>query len=309
LTFVASATAIALVGATPVFVDVDPETYNIDAGAMEAAITPATKAAVVVHNGGYPVDMDRVMDVAERRGLKIVEDSAHAHGTQWNGKGAGCIGHFGTFSFQMGKTLTAGEGGAVLTNDDSLAELAYSYHHIGRMPGRPFYEFHRLASNLRMTEWQGAILRPQLQRLAEQTETRERNATYLADGLKDIPGLNPIKRDARVTRWGFYFWNFHYRQEQFDGVPRDVFIQAAAAEGVPAGGGAHGKCIYKNPVFQTGAGVMPAYTNVVCPVAERVADTQALSISHRAFLGNTDDMDLILAAFRKVRENTDELKA
>jgi len=158
-----------------------------------------------------------------------------------------------------------------------------------------------------MTEWQGAILRTQLQRLPDLTETRECNASYLADGLSGIPGLDPIDRDARVTRWGFYFWNFHYRQDEFDGVPRDVFIQAAAAEGVPVAAGAHGKCIYKNPVFQNPDGVMPAYTNVVCPTAERVGDTQALSISHRVFLGDTDDMDLILAAFRKVRENTNEL--
>jgi len=179
LTFVASGTAIALAGATPVIVDVDPETYNIDPDAMEAVLTPATKAAVVVHNGGYPADMDRIMDLAQRRGLKIVEDSAHAHASQWRGKGAGCIGDFGTFSFQMGKTLTAGEGGAVLTNDDTLALLAGSYHQSDRMPERPVYEFHRLASNLRMTEWQGAILRPQLQRLQDQTETRERNTRYL----------------------------------------------------------------------------------------------------------------------------------
>ena len=309
LTFVASGTAIALVGATPVFVDVDPETYNIDPDAMEAAATPATKAAVVVHNGGYPADMDRIMDLAQRRGLKIVEDSAHAHASQWRGKGAGCIGDFGTFSFQMGKTLTAGEGGAVLTNDDTLAVLAGSYHQIGRMPGRPFYEFHRLASNLRMTEWQGAILRPQLQRLQEQTETRERNIRYLAEGLREIPGLDPIDRDPRVTRWGFYYWNFHYRRDQFDDVPRDTFIQAAAAEGVPVGVGAHGKCIYKNPVFQSGDGVMPAYADVICPVAERVSQEQALSITHKAFLGDISDMDLILDAFRKIRDNTDELKA
>jgi len=177
------------------------------------------------------------------------------------------------------------------------------------MPGRPFYEFHRLASNLRMTEWQGAILRPQLQRLQEQTETRERNTRYLAEGLRKIPGLDPIDRDPRVTRWGFYYWNFHYRRDQFDDIPRDTFIQAAVAEGVPVGGGAHGRCIYKNPVFQTGDGVMPAYTDVICPVAERVSQEQALSITHRAFLGDTSDMDLILEAFRKIRANTAELKA
>jgi dTDP-4-amino-4,6-dideoxygalactose transaminase len=263
---------------------------------------------VVVHNGGYPADMDRVLAVARERGLRIVEDCAHAHGSQWRGEGVGHLGDFGTFSFQMGKTLTAGEGGCVVTDDPKLAELAYTYHHIGRIPGRPFYEFHRLASNLRMTEWQGAILRAQLQRLPEQTRIREQNATYLAAGMREVAGLEPIRRDERVTRWGFYYWNFHYREEALGGVPRDVFIKAAQAEGIPVGPGAHGGCIYKNPVFQTGDGGMPAYTNVVCPVAEQVSSRQVLAIGHRTFLGTTADMDLLLEAFRKLAANVDELR-
>lgn len=308
LTFVASGTAIALVGATPVFVDVDPETYNLSPDAMEAAITARTRGVVVVHNGGYPADMDRVRAIAQARGLRVVEDCAHAHGSQWRGEGVGHLGDFGTFSFQMGKTLTAGEGGCVITDDAKLAELAYTYHHIGRIPGRPFYEFHRLASNLRMTEWQGAILRTQLQRLPEQTRVREANATYLATGLRGLAGVEPIRRDPRVTRWGFYYWNLHYRADALGGVPRDVFIKAARAEGLPVGPGAHGGCIYKNPVFQTGDGGMPAYTSVVCPVAERISANQALSLPHRTFLGTTEDMDLILAALRKLSDNVDELR-
>lgn len=322
LTFVASATAIALVNGVPKFVDVDPETYNISPQAMEAAITEKTRGAVVVHNGGYPCDMDRIMAIAEKHGLMIIEDCAHAHGSEWKGRRVGAIGHLGTFSFQMGKTLTCGEGGIVLTNDDELAEKAYSFHHIGRISGRPFYEFHRVASNLRMTEWQGAILRVQLSRLDEQTELRERNSQYLAAGLKEIPGLDPIARDPRVTRWGFYYWNFHFRQEEFDGVSRDRFLEAAQAEGVPVGVGAHGGPIYRNPLFQsmnfgrTGCpiscpfyGRPVDYTQVVCPVAERVSATQALSIGHSAFLGDLGDMDLILEAFRKIRANVDELRS
>lgn len=322
LTFVASATAIALVNAVPVFVDVDPETYNIYPESLEAAITAKTRAAVVVHNGGYPCDMDRILDIAKRRGLLLIEDCAHAHGTQWKGTGVGALGHAGSFSFQMGKTLACGEGGAVLTNDSELAEKAYSFHHIGRISGRPFYEFHRVASNLRMTEWQGAILLSQLSRLKEQTETRDRNSQYLAEGLKQIEGVDPIDRDPRVTRWGFYYWNFHYRQEQFEGVPRDRFLQAVQAEGAPIGVGAHGQPIYQNPLFRsmnfgrTGCpikcplyGKPVDYTQTNCPNAERLYTTQALSIGHAAFLGDTtQDMDLILAAIRKVRDNVDELR-
>ncbi len=322
LTFVASATAIALVNAVPVFVDVDPENYNICPDAMEAAITERTRAAVVVHNGGYPCNMDRIVEIANRRGISIVEDCAHAHGSQWRGKGCGSWGDLGTFSFQMGKTLTCGEGGAVLTNDAELAEKAYSFHHIGRISGRPFYEFHRVASNLRMTEFQGAILLSQLQRLEEQTMTRERNSAYLAKGLKEIEGVDPIDRDPRVTRWGFYFWNLHYRQEQFGGLPREKFLQAVQAEGVPINVGAHGQPIYQNPLFQsmnfgrTGCPVKcPLYGKPInyqethCPNAERLYTTQALAIPHSIFLGDTTaDMDLILDAIRKVRENVGEIK-
>lgn len=311
LTFVASATAIALVNGIPVFVDVDPGTFNIDPDAMEAAITPKTKAAVVVHNGGYPADMDRIHAIAQRHGIVVVEDAAHAHGSEWRGKRVGALSGLGTFSFQALKTITSGEGGMVVTNDETLAEKAFSFHNIGRVVGRPFYEFHRLASNLRMTEWQAAILLAQLTRLDEQIETRERNIRYLAEGLREIDGVNPIERDERVTRWSFYYWNLLYDMEGFEGVARDTFLEALRAEGVPMGVGGHGRPIYRNPIFETMetiAGVPVDFSDVHCPQAEHVFANVALSIPHPTFLGDREDMDLILEAIRKVRANVDELQ-
>jgi dTDP-4-amino-4,6-dideoxygalactose transaminase len=320
LTFVASATAIILVNAIPVFVDIDPGTFNIDPDAFEAAITERTRAAVVVHNGGYPADMDRIQEIAQKYDIKIVEDAAHAHGSEWRGTRVGALVDIGTFSFQMGKTMTSGEGGMVVTNDAELAEKAFSFHHIGRLPGRPFYEFHRVASNLRMTEWQGAILLAQLSRLDSQIETRTRNYQYLIQGLNEIEGVQPIELDQRVTRWSFYYWNLCYNAERFDGVPRDTFLKAVQAEGAPIGVGAHGRPIYQNPLFQsmnfgrTGCPIScPLYpdvidfTDVSCPTAEYVHQNVALSIPHRVFLGTQQDMDLILDAIRKVRAHTDEL--
>ena len=321
LTFVASATAIALVNAVPVFVDVDANSFNIDPDAMAAAITPRTRAAVIVHNGGYPADMDRIMRLARKHDLRIVEDSAHAHGSEWKKRRIGAIGDLGTFSFQMGKTLTCGEGGAVVTDNEELAELAFSFHHIGRMKGRPFYEFHRVASNLRLTEWQAGVLLAQMTRLDAQIERGEANAMYLADGMKDIPGVEPIRRDKRVTRWGFYYWNFHYRADRFGGIPRDRWLEAMRAEGVPVQTGAHGEPIYRNPLFRsmnfgrTGCPIRCPlhrakvdYTKTCCPEAERLFKDDACAIMHTHFLGPRSDMDKILRAMRKLRDHADELR-
>ncbi|HHW09300.1 MAG TPA: DegT/DnrJ/EryC1/StrS family aminotransferase [Firmicutes bacterium] len=303
LTFVATATAVLLVGAKPVIVDVDPATYNMNPAAAEAAITPRTKAIIPVHNGGYPADMDRINAIAAKYGLRVIEDCAHAHGSEWKGKRAGSLGHFGCFSFQQGKTMTAGEGGIVLTNDKELADLAYSFHNIGRVAGRPFTDFYNVASNLRMTEFQGAVLLGQLSRLDEQIEIRERNIAYLAEGMQTIAGVKPLRRTPEVTRWSFYYWNFHYRAAELDNLPRHVFIEAMEAEGVPVMRGAHGNPIYHHPVLKTNSDVIVAD----CPEAERIAATEALALGHAVLLAEKEDMDLILAAMEKISHHAGEL--
>lgn len=322
LTFVATATSVVLVGAIPVMVDVDPATYNISPQAIESAINERTRAIIPVHNGGYPCDMDAIMEVALKHNLAVIEDCAHAHGSEWKGRRLGSIGDLGAFSFQQGKTLTCGEGGIVLTNDEELAEKAYSFMHIGRMSGRPFYEFHRVASNLRMTEWQAGVLLAQLARFDEQVETRERNASLLASLMLDIPGLYPLPRDRDVvTRWCFYYWNFKFIEEEWDGVKRDTFLKALQAEGVPCSVGAHGEPIYRNPLFRrmnfgrTGFPIKCSccgkwrvdYRGTYCPEAERIFATEACSFPHAMFLGPEDDMRLVYDAMEKLLENKEEL--
>ena len=305
LTFVATATAVVLVNAVPIIVDIDPLTYNISPEAIETAITPKTKAIIPVHNGGYPADMDAIMEIANKYGLWVIEDCAHAHGSQWRDKGVGSIGHLGTFSFQIGKTLTCGEGGMVLTNDDALAENAARFANL----------------NMRMTNLQAALLLSQLARFDAQVETRERNTTHLVAGMKAIKGIDPIPRDDRVTRWCFYYWDFRYIPDQFNGVPRNRFLEGLQAEGIPCGVGAHGQPIYREGPFadmnlfdQLGCarkGSLYAgeidYSTVYCPNAERVYAEEVCSFSHALFLGDVDDMEYILEAFHKLRENTDEL--
>ena len=316
-TFVATATAVILVNAIPIIVDIEPDYYQIDPDAIEAAIGPHTAGIIPVHYGGFPANMDRVMQIAEEHDLFVVEDCAHAHGSQWKGEGCGCIGDFGCFSLQMGKNLTCGEGGIVLSNDEDLAAMAYSYHHIGRMANRPFYEHHIVASNLRMTEWQGAIAYCGSQRLPEQNERRMVNFRHLEAGLREIPGVEPIEWDESiVTRRGCYFYHFKFNSEEFEGLPLAKFKEAMSAEGLSLGSG-HLHPIQDNPLFVNRnfgpvcwpEGVRPPdYEAVETPVAQRILDEEGCSLSHATFLGDTSDMDLILDAIRKVRENVGELK-
>lgn len=314
-TFVATATAVILVNAIPIIVDIEPDYYQIDPAAIEAAITPRTVGIIPVHYGGYPADMDRINAIAKKHKLFVIEDCAHAHGSQWKGKGTGSLGDMGSFSLQMGKTLTCGEGGIVTTNDADLAAKAFAYHHIGRFAGRPFYEHHIVASNLRMTEWQGAIAYCQSQRLLEQTFRREANTKYFEDGLREITGVAPIERRPEVTRWGFYFYHFKFKSDEFEGLSKARFQEALAAEGLGTGSG-HLHPIQKNPLFTNRnfgpvawpAGVdAPDYEKVETPVAERILAEEGISMGHSMFLGGKDDMDLMLAAIRKVRENAGEL--
>jgi len=320
LSFFASVTCVLFINAVPVFVDADPF-FNPSARALEAAITERTRAAVIVHNGGYPADMDAIMEVSRRHNLPIIEDCSHAHGSEWKGARVGSIGHLGAFSLMQGKTLGGGEGGIVLTNELELRQKLYAFMDMGRWIQRPDKSVRlNFTSQFRMPEWSAAMLLTQLTRLDEQVETRERNFTYLAKGLQEIDGVKAFRRDPRVTRWSIYYWNFRYEQEAFDGIPRDRFLEAVEAEGAPIGVGAHGEPIYQNPLFQemTGGRTWPIrcpgypkpidYTQVHCPEAERIYETEALSIGHSCFLGGQEDMDLILEAIRKVRANTDELR-
>jgi len=299
-------------------VDIDPETFQIDPERAEDAVTEKTKAIVPVHYGGYPADMDRMMETAEKHNLLVVEDCAEAHGSEWRGKKVGGIGHMGCFSFQMGKPLTCGEGGFVSTDEEELAKRCFSYHNIGRVQGRPVYEHHVPAWNMRMTEFQGAILLCQLKRLPEQTEMRYVNGEYMARRLDEVGGVRALKRDPRITKRGYYFYLLRYSENEFGGVSRDLFLKALNAEGIPAGT-AHNQPLYMNPVFmemhfgRTGCpircplyGKPIDYTKVHCPVAERVYKDEIVALG-KDFLMEREKVDLVLGAIMKIKENVGEL--
>src|SRR6202046_4906043 len=193
-----------LVNAVPVFVDVDPDTYCMDAGAAEAAITPKTRAILPVHLGMRFADMDALPEIARRHSLTIVEDCAHAHGGKWRGKGAGSMGDLGAFSFQSSKLITSGEGGAVITNNLEYMELVQSYINAGRASLTDQYHHRIIGFNYRLGEFQAAVLGPQLERLPHQAAVRETNMKHFEERLQNTPAIGLLKPDPRITRLAPY---------------------------------------------------------------------------------------------------------
>src|SRR5437764_3969653 len=232
-TFVATASAVLFANALPVLVDVDPETYCIDPDLVEDAITSRTKAIIAVHMGGHPADLDRLKKICSRHKIALIEDSAHAHASEWRGQRVGTFGVAGTFSFQASKLLTAGEGGMIISNSDKFEVQARSVHDCGRMSGEWFYSHFIYGSNYRLSEWQGAILQVQLGRLDQQTKRRHHNARLLDRLLGAIPGITPQKLDERCTRNGQYAYIFHVNKKEFAGLSTERFIEAMNAEGIP----------------------------------------------------------------------------
>lgn len=309
-TWEGTAAAVLFAGATPVFVDVDPDTYCLDAKLIESAITERTRAIIPVHLGFRFADMDAIMEIASRHNLFVLEDCAHAHGGKWRGKGAGSIGHAGGFSFQTSKLMTAGEGGAVITSNINLADQVIRLANCGRPPRKETRGEPALGHNYRMTEFQAAILLAQLERLDEQTELRERNTKRLAEGLKQIEGVSLLTRDARITRQTSYHYVFKFNSEEFGGVHRDAFVAALKAEGVPSDGRFY-EAVYKSSLFEFAAEKYPAWARTKrdfhCPVAERAGYDESVWLQHQIFLGDGKDVDDVLTAIHKVKDNIEEL--
>jgi dTDP-4-amino-4,6-dideoxygalactose transaminase len=180
---------ILLVNAVPVFVDVDPDTYCIDARLIEEAITPKTRAILPVHLGMRFADLDAIMTIAQKRNLKVVEDCAHVHGGMWRGKGAGSIGDLGAFSFQSSKLMTCGEGGAVITNNLEYFERVQSYINTGRASVTDKFKHRMIGFNYRLGEFQAAVLGPQLDRLPKQQQIRQANIEYFEARVRTTRGL------------------------------------------------------------------------------------------------------------------------
>jgi dTDP-4-amino-4,6-dideoxygalactose transaminase len=314
-TFEATATAVVSVNATPIFVDIERETFNIDPARIKEAITPRTRAIICVHLGGIPCDMDAIMAIARKHNLIVLEDAAHAHGSEYKGRRVGPIGHLGSFSFQSSKNLNSGEGGIILTNDDDLAANCVSIHNCGRAPDGPWYEHHVINGNYRLGEFAGAILNAQFTRFDEQTNRRDENARYLDEKLAKIPGISPQKRTADCTRAAYHLYVFRFDREVF-GISRERFLDALNAEGISAGPGyiipLHRQPMFLNKKFGPFTGYKNArpdldYAKVHLPVCEQISKSEGAWMTQNMLLGPRTDMDDIANAFAKIYESRKQL--
>ena len=284
--FAATAHAIRSLGAVAAFVDIEPGTHNLDPELIEAAITERTTAILPVHIGGRPVDMDGVNAIAARRGLRVVEDAAQAWLAGWRGRAVGTLGDAGAFSFQSSKNLTAGEGGMVLTDDEALYRRAWSWHDCGRDPTGSPHAHAPEGLNLRMTEFQAALLLSGLERLAAEQAIRRQAMDALSAGLAEVDGVKTPDPDERITAHGCHIFMARLDELRLGADPRAGrdkrrVIEALRAEGIPAHPG------YTTPL-QSGL-----------PVCDRLCRT-TVWIKHEVLLAGAAQMQDVVDAFAKI---------
>lgn len=298
-TFIATATSALLFGAIPVFVDVEEESLMLDPAKVEASITPRTKAIVAVHLAGAPVDLPRLKPIADKHKLALIEDAAQGVGAALEGVSVGAVGTIGSFSFQSGKNITAGEGGILLTNDEQVADHAWSLANVGRVRKGAWYQHEHIGWNLRMTEFQAAVLLGQLARFEQQFQQREHNARYLHERLAEVEGIRVLCEDPRITRHARHMYMFRLDPELAERIDKQAWIDRVRQEGIPVQPGY--VTLNRNPAIlrETEAllGQERAYS---CPVSERADERELCWLGQNVLLGDERDMDDIVEAFRKV---------
>ncbi len=324
-TWISSIQAVLIAGAMPIFVDIDPETYQIDPDKIEAKITSRTRAIMPVHILGMPADMERIMLIAKKHDLIVVEDACQAWLAEINHKKMGTFGNAGCFSFQNSKHLPLGEGGAIVSDDDKFIDRCYSFHNMGFPYGAVIGAVGSgavmLGTKMRLTEYQAAIGLAQLGRLEEQTTTRNINAEYLKSKIKNIPGIVPYKLYDNVTRAAFHMFAFRYKKEEFHGLSRSKFLKALNAEGIPNLSGYApflNKQPYLNNAFQS-KNYQKMYSKEMldfdkyaeqnnCPENDVLCE-EAVWLMQNLLLGTKSDMDDIANAIEKIHNNSDKINA
>jgi perosamine synthetase len=299
----------------PVLADIERDSFQIDPDDVERRINENTKAIMPVQIGGQPCNMDRIMSIAKKHNLKVIEDAAQAHLSVYKGKKVGNIGDLGCFSFQASKTIACGEGGAIIGNDEELMDKCFTVQNHGTnkkgrtVLGGPKY---------RMNEFEATILLSQLGGVQERFKTRNRNAAYLNSHLQDFPGIVPQKLFDGTESGSYYLYMTTYNKEFFNDAPRDKFLKALAAEGVNLSTYLQ-RGLHKEPwpdhilslreyqKMYSPARLKNYREELNCPNCDRVIDDIAMIWASGPLLGSTEDMDDIINAIMKVHENRDQL--
>lgn len=321
-TFIASVQSILQTGAMPVFVDTDPETFQIDHNLIEAKITSRTKAIMPVHILGLPADMIKIMAIAKKHNLLVVEDACQAWLAEIDHKNVGTFGDAGCFSFQNSKNIPIGEGGAIVSDDEEFMDRCYSYHNYGNPYGTSIGEVGSgtimSGTKMRMAEYQAAIGLAQMKRLEEQTTIRNENAAYLRSKIKRTPGILPYKLNQKVTRAAFHLFPFRYKKEEFSGLSRDGFLKALSAEGIPCSGGytTLNKMPYLKHALNTKnfklmySSEMLDYNKYMernqCPMNDQLCE-EAVWFGQNMLLAEKSDMDDIVTAIERIHRNADKI--
>ncbi|AVT38625.1 aminotransferase class I/II-fold pyridoxal phosphate-dependent enzyme [Plantactinospora sp. BB1] len=300
-TFISSSQAAQRLGAVAVPVDVDPVTYCMDVPAAEAAITERTRAIMPVHMAGLLAGIDALGKLSDDSGVPLVHDAAHAHGAQWRGLRLGELASIATYSFQNGKLMTAGEGGAVTFSDAQEYEAAFLRHSCGRPRADRAYRHEVSGSNFRMNEFSASVLRVQLARLDEQIDIRERRWPVLADLLARIPGVLPQGSDEGCTRNPHYMAMF--RVPGITAERRQTLVDEMVARGVPAF--AAFRAIYRTSAFWEAAAPAEDVESIArrCPNVEAITN-DCIWLHHRALLGTEEQMSAIAEVVSDVVGNT-----
>lgn len=323
-TWISSIQAVLIAGAMPVFVDVDPETFQMNPDKIEAKITSRTRAIMPVHILGLPADMIRIMEIAKKHNLLVVEDACQAWLAEINHKKMGTFGNAGCFSFQNSKHLPLGEGGAIVSDDEKFMDRCYSYHNVGFPYGAVIGGVGAgsvmLGTKMRLTEYQAAIGLAQIGRLDAQTTTRNKNAEYLRSKIKNIPGIIPYKLYPNVTRASFHMFAFRYKKEEFQGLSRSKFLKALNAEGIPNLSG-YAPFLNKQPYLENAfqsKNFRKMYPKEMldfnkyteqnkCPENDVLCE-EAVWLMQNLLLGSQADLDDIANAIEKIHKNAGKLK-
>ncbi len=322
-TFVATVQAVLMNGAIPVFADIDPETLQIDPEKIEQKITPRTKAILPVHILGIPADMSRIMQIARKHNLVVIEDACQAHLAEINGKRVGAIGDVGCFSFQTSKNMPIGEGGAIVSDNEEFMDRCFSYHNLGfphaAQVGTVGNGSIRVGGKIRFTEYQAAIGLVQMQSLEKETQMRWENGKYLSQKVKNIPGITPIKMYPEVTKAVFHLLPLRYDKSEFKDMPRSLFLEALRAEGIPCASGytplqiqpfiknAFESKLYRKAYSEKEINYAAWMAQNQCPANDRICSEEAVWMVQSMLLAGKPAMDNIARAIEKIHGHAEEI--